>query len=47
MTVTERDVYEAGIANKSDPNPFIPGKYYDEWQRGFEAGRKERESYDA
>lgn len=46
MTVTERDGYEAGLANKADPNPFIPGKYHTEWQRGFDAGTAERLSWD-
>lgn len=47
MTVTERGGYEAGLANKSDPNPFIPGKYHTEWQKGFDAGTAERLSWDA
>lgn len=46
MKTTERDGYEAGLANKPDPNPYIPGRIHDEWQHGYEIGRKEREGYD-
>lgn len=46
LIVTQRDGYEAGLANKSDPNPYITGDYHDAWQQGFDMGRKERLSWD-
>lgn len=46
MDTTERDGYEAGYANKSDPNPFIPGWYHDQYQAGWNRGEKERLAMD-
>lgn len=47
MKVTERDGYEAGYANKPDPNPFIEGSTNQIlWQAGFNRGRREIEAID-
>lgn len=47
MEVTERDGYEAGCANKPDPNPFrADTNNYNIWQAGFDRGRREIEAID-
>lgn len=47
METTERDGYEAGYANKQDPNPFIAGTHYNEvWAAGRARGDAERLALD-
>lgn len=47
MDVTERDGYEAGYANKRDPNPFmILSHHYWQYAAGRARGDKERKQMD-
>jgi hypothetical protein len=46
-TPAERDGYETGYVNKSDPNPYIAtSKHHEEWQKGYIEGCKDREALD-